>query len=45
MMEDDELENFEEQNDNLGNSVKRYEEMLRNHSHYFFDVIIYFLRC
>ena len=37
-MEDDELENFDEQNENLGNTVQRYEEMLRNHRNYFFDV-------
>ncbi len=38
MMEDDEFENFDEQNESIGSSVRRFEEMLRNHDTYFFDV-------
>ncbi len=37
MMHDDDYEGFDDQSENLGNSVQRFEEMLRNHETYFFD--------
>jgi tetratricopeptide (TPR) repeat protein len=37
-MEEEEFDNTEEQNETLKHSVSRFEEMIRNKDHYFFDV-------
>ncbi|MEI2758903.1 MAG: tetratricopeptide repeat protein [Bacteroidia bacterium] len=37
MMHDDDYDGLDDQGENLGNNVQRFEEMLRNHETYFFD--------